>query len=66
MAEARTLLRETDLTIEAIATRAGYRQPSFFIKQFRRAHAATPAKWRRQARAPMRSTTSAASITRSP
>jgi AraC-like DNA-binding protein len=51
MAEARRLLRETDLPVEAIATRAGYRHPSFFIKHFRRDHAVTPASWRRRARA---------------
>ncbi len=47
MAEARRLLRETDLTVEVVASSVGYRHPSFFIKQFRRAHAATPAAWRR-------------------
>ena len=47
MAEARKLLRETDLSVEAVAGRAGYRQPSFFIKHFRRDHAVTPAAWRR-------------------
>jgi AraC-like DNA-binding protein/quercetin dioxygenase-like cupin family protein len=50
MAEARSLLRETDLTIEAIATQTGYQHPSFFIKQFRRDHAATPGAWRRRIR----------------
>jgi AraC-like DNA-binding protein len=50
MAQARRLLRETDLTIEAVATRTGYRQPSFFIKQFRRDHMVTPAAWRNQIR----------------
>ncbi len=50
MAEARRLLRETDLTVETIAARAGYRQASFFIKQFRRDHTVTPAAWRSQAR----------------
>lgn len=59
MAEARRLLRETDHTVEAIATCTGYRQPSFFIKQFKHHHADTPAAWRRQARAPMRSSPSA-------
>jgi AraC family transcriptional regulator, transcriptional activator of pobA len=53
MAAARSLLRETDLTVEAIATRSGYRQPSFFIRQFRRDHAVTPAAWRRRARTSM-------------
>jgi AraC-like DNA-binding protein len=51
MAKARALLRETDLTIEAIATRAGYQHPSFFIKQFRRDQGVTPAIWRRTTRA---------------
>jgi AraC-like DNA-binding protein/quercetin dioxygenase-like cupin family protein len=50
MAEARRLLRETDLPVEAIAARAGYRQPSYFIKHFRRDHAVTPANWRRRTR----------------
>ena len=45
MAEARRLLRQTDLTVEVIAARTGYRQPSFFIKQFRRDHSTTPAAW---------------------
>lgn len=51
MAEARTLLRQTDLTVEAVAARVGYRQASFFIKHFRRDHAVTPAAWRCQTRA---------------
>jgi len=51
MAEARKLLRETDLTIETVAARTGYRQPSFFIKHFRRDHTVTPAAWRHQTRA---------------
>jgi AraC family transcriptional activator of pobA len=50
MTEARRLLRESDLTIELIAGRTGYTDPSFFIKQFRREHADTPAAWRRIAR----------------
>jgi AraC-like DNA-binding protein/quercetin dioxygenase-like cupin family protein len=58
MAEARKLLRETDDTVETIATRTGYRQPSFFIKQFKRYHADTPAAWRRRARTPMRASPS--------
>lgn len=50
MADARRLLRETDLTIEAIAGTVGYRQTSHFIKHFRRDHTLTPANWRRQTR----------------
>lgn len=51
MAEARRLLRETDLTIDAVAANVGYRQPSYFIKHFRRDHTVTPGIWRRQTRA---------------
>jgi AraC family transcriptional regulator, transcriptional activator of pobA len=51
MAEARKLLRQTDLTVEAVAAKVGYRQPSYFIKHFRRDHMVTPAIWRRQTRA---------------
>jgi AraC-like DNA-binding protein/quercetin dioxygenase-like cupin family protein len=54
MAQARRLLRETDLTVEAVGSRVGYRQPSYFIKHFRRDHTVTPAAWRRQTRAPRR------------
>ena len=50
LAEARKLLRETDLTVEALATRVGYRQPSYFIKHFRRDHTVTPATWRHRTR----------------
>jgi AraC-like DNA-binding protein/quercetin dioxygenase-like cupin family protein len=57
MASARTLLRETDLTVEAVAARTGYRQPGLFIKHFRRDHAVTPAAWRRQTRARSESVT---------
>ena len=58
MAEARRLLRETDLPVEDIAASVGYRQPSFFIRHFRRDHTVTPAVWRRQIRAPNRPTSS--------
>lgn len=51
MAQARKLLRETDLSIEAVAASAGYRHPSYFIKHFRRDHTVTPAAWRRRTRA---------------
>ncbi len=50
MADARRLLRETDLTIEAVAGAVGYRHTSHFIKHFRRDHTLTPANWRRQTR----------------
>jgi AraC family transcriptional regulator, transcriptional activator of pobA len=51
MAEARRLLGETDLTVEAIAARVGYRDVSYFIKRFRRDHGAPPLEWRRAGRA---------------
>ena len=51
MAQARRLLRETDLNVETVAASPGYRQPSFFIKHFRRDHIVTPATWRRRTRA---------------
>lgn len=50
MAQARRMLRETDLPVEVIAGRVGYRRASYFIKQFKRAHAVTPAAWRRAGR----------------
>jgi AraC family transcriptional activator of pobA len=50
MAEARRLLRQTSLPVETIAARVGYRQPSYFIKHFRRDHTLTPAAWRRSVR----------------
>jgi AraC-like DNA-binding protein len=54
MADARRLLRETDLTVEAVAASVGYRHPSYFIKHFRRDHTVTPATWRRRTRTPNR------------
>jgi len=45
MTGARKLLRETDLTVEAVAARTGYRQPSFFVKHLRRDHTVTPTAW---------------------
>lgn len=46
MMEARRLLLDTDLTVEAIAGRIGYRDPSYFRRRFRAAHAAPPQTWR--------------------
>jgi AraC family transcriptional regulator, transcriptional activator of pobA len=51
MTEARRALVETDLTVEAIGARVGYRDPSYFIKIFKRTHALTPLQWRRADRA---------------
>jgi AraC family transcriptional activator of pobA len=48
MTEARRLLTDTDLTIHAIATRTGYRDPAYFVRTFKRAHGTTPTTWRRR------------------
>ena len=45
--EARRLLAATDLTVAAVATRVGYRDPGYFIRRFRTAHGMTPQEWRR-------------------
>jgi AraC family transcriptional regulator, transcriptional activator of pobA len=47
MVEARRLLAATDLTVAAIAERAGFGDPSYFVRSFRRAHGTTPLQWRR-------------------
>ncbi|GAA3267925.1 helix-turn-helix transcriptional regulator [Dactylosporangium vinaceum] len=44
--EARALLSETDLTVAAVARRAGYPDVSYFIKRFRDEHRVTPTQWR--------------------
>jgi AraC-like DNA-binding protein len=46
MAEARRLLLHSDEMVDVIAERVGYADPTHFIRMFRRAHGATPAKWR--------------------
>lgn len=46
MAEARRLLRETNVDISNIGARVGYTDPTYFIRQFRRAHGMTPREWR--------------------
>jgi AraC family transcriptional regulator, transcriptional activator of pobA len=51
MTEARRLLATTDLTIEAVAQRAGYRDPGYFTKRFRHSHGVAPLEWRRAGRA---------------
>jgi AraC family transcriptional activator of pobA len=50
MAEARRLLAQTDLTVEAVGRRVGYSDPSYFVRMFRRRHAVTPLRWRRAGR----------------
>jgi AraC-like DNA-binding protein len=50
MAEARRLLVETDLAVEEIGRRVGYRDPGYFMRSFRRVHGTTPLGWRRAGR----------------
>lgn len=47
MAEARRRLRGTDAPMDTIAHQVGYADVTHFIRQFRRVHGQTPARWRR-------------------
>ena len=46
LAEARRLLAETDLPVAEVARRAGYPDPGYFARTFRRQHGAPPRTWR--------------------
>ncbi|MFG1930227.1 helix-turn-helix transcriptional regulator [Mycobacterium sp. NPDC048908] len=46
MAEARSLLTDTDLSVAEIARRLGMSDPGYFSRQFRRAHGTSPRDWR--------------------
>jgi AraC family transcriptional regulator, transcriptional activator of pobA len=50
LAEARRLLAETDLTVQAVAGRVGYADAGYLIRRFRAAHGVPPQEWRRAAR----------------
>lgn len=50
--EAERMLRDTDLTIEDIAERAGFGQASHFHTAFRARYGLTPGRWRQRLRAP--------------
>jgi AraC-like DNA-binding protein len=50
MAQARRLLVETDLTVAEVGRRAGYADPVYFSRCFRRAHATTALRWRHAGR----------------
>jgi AraC family transcriptional regulator, transcriptional activator of pobA len=50
MAQARRLLVETDLAVEEVGHRVGYRDPGYFVRTFRRSHGTTPLGWRRAGR----------------
>ena len=49
MAEARTLLAETDLPIAEVAGRVGVPDPGYFSRLFSRTHGVSPRKWRGRA-----------------
>jgi AraC-like DNA-binding protein len=46
MAEARTLLEETDLPVAEVARRVGVSDPGYFSRLFSRIHGISPRKWR--------------------
>jgi AraC family transcriptional activator of pobA len=46
MAEARTLLSNTELSVGEIARRVGMSDPGYFSRLFRRTHGASPRQWR--------------------
>jgi AraC family transcriptional activator of pobA len=46
MAEARTLLEDSDLPVAEIARRVGVSDPGYFSRQFTRRHGISPRKWR--------------------
>src|SRR4051794_36359740 len=47
LAAARGLLLSSDLTVEAVAQRAGFEDPAYFSRRFRLAHGCPPGAWRR-------------------
>jgi AraC-like DNA-binding protein len=46
MAEARSLLADTELSVGEIARRVGMSDPGYFSRLFRRTHGASPRQWR--------------------
>lgn len=46
MAEARSLLSDTELSVAEVARRVGMSDPGYFSRQFRRTHGASPRAWR--------------------
>jgi AraC family transcriptional activator of pobA len=46
MAEARTLLEDSDLPVAEVARRVGVSDPGYFSRQFTRRHGISPRKWR--------------------
>ncbi|MFW3172983.1 helix-turn-helix domain-containing protein [Geodermatophilus sp. CPCC 206100] len=56
LAEARRLLGETDLTVQAVAGRVGYADAGYLTRRFRAAHGVPPQEWRAAGRARARQT----------
>jgi len=50
MTEVRRMLRETDLSLDAIAARAGLRDATYLVRRFRDRYGITPQRWRRTQR----------------
>jgi AraC-like DNA-binding protein len=50
MAEARRLLRETELPLGVIASRTGLRDATYLVRRFRQHHGTTPERWRQAQR----------------
>lgn len=48
MAAARSLLLETDETVEEIATKVGYNSVAHFFRQFRQHHRTSPQAWKKE------------------
>jgi AraC-like DNA-binding protein len=46
MAEARSLLSDTELSVGEISRRVGMSDPGYFSRQFRRTHGTSPREWR--------------------
>ena len=49
MAEARSLLSDTELPVGEIARRVGMSDPGYFSRLFRRTHGTSPREWRGRA-----------------
>ncbi|MDN5795656.1 MAG: AraC family transcriptional regulator [Intrasporangium sp.] len=50
MTEVRRMLRETDLPLAVVASRAGLRDATYLVRRFRVLHGITPQRWRRTQR----------------
>jgi AraC-like DNA-binding protein len=47
MTEVRRMLRETDLSLDAVAARTGLRDATYLVRRFRARYGITPTRWRR-------------------